>query len=30
MLIMVYNVWKTVVGAKPVDAPILAPSAAHA
>ena len=28
MLIMAYNVWKTVVGAKPVDAPVLKP--AHA
>jgi cytochrome c oxidase cbb3-type subunit 1 len=28
MLIMAYNVWKTVVGSKPVDAPVLAP--AHA
>ena len=24
MLIMAYNVWKTVAGAKPVDAPVLA------
>ncbi len=30
MLIMVYNVWKTVVGAKPVDATVVAPAAAHA
>jgi len=29
MLIMAYNVWKTVRGAKPVDAPVLA-TAAHA
>ncbi|MCW5652875.1 cytochrome-c oxidase, cbb3-type subunit I [Hydrogenophaga sp.] len=29
MLIMVWNVWKTVVGSKPVDAPVLAPAAAH-
>ena len=27
-LIMVYNVWKTIVGAKPVDAPVVAPAAA--
>jgi cytochrome c oxidase cbb3-type subunit 1 len=30
MFIMAYNVWKTVVGAKPVNAPILAPAGAHA
>jgi cytochrome c oxidase cbb3-type subunit I len=30
MLIMAYNVWKTVRGAKPVDAPVLAPLGAHA
>jgi cytochrome c oxidase cbb3-type subunit 1 len=30
MLIMAYNVWKTVRGAKPVDAPVLAPAGAHA
>ncbi len=30
MLIMAYNVWKTVRGAKPVDAPVLAPIGAHA
>ncbi len=30
MLIMVYNVWKTVVGAKAVDAPVVSPAAAHA
>jgi cytochrome c oxidase cbb3-type subunit 1 len=29
MLIMAYNTWKTVVGAKAVDAPILRPAAAH-
>jgi cytochrome c oxidase cbb3-type subunit 1 len=29
MLIMAYNVWKTVVGAKPVEAMIPAPAAAH-
>jgi cytochrome c oxidase cbb3-type subunit 1 len=28
MLVMAYNVWKTVAGSKPVDAPVLAP--AHA
>ena len=28
MLIMVYNVWKTIVGAKAVDAPVVAPAAA--
>jgi cytochrome c oxidase cbb3-type subunit 1 len=28
MLIMAYNTWKTVVGGKAVDAPVLAP--AHA
>jgi len=28
MLVMAYNVWKTVTGAKAVDAPVLAP--AHA
>ncbi len=28
MLIMVYNTWKTVVGAKAVDAPVVAPAAA--
>ena len=30
MLIMAWNVWKTVQGAKPYDAPVLAPAAAHA
>jgi cytochrome c oxidase cbb3-type subunit 1 len=30
MLIMVYNVWKTIVGAKAVDAPVVVPAAAHA
>jgi cytochrome c oxidase cbb3-type subunit 1 len=30
MLIMAYNVWRTVRGAKPVDAPVLAPLGAHA
>ncbi|HSQ80810.1 MAG TPA: cytochrome-c oxidase, cbb3-type subunit I [Casimicrobiaceae bacterium] len=30
MLIMAWNVWKTVRGAKPFDAPVLAPAAAHA
>jgi cytochrome c oxidase cbb3-type subunit I len=30
MLIMVYNVWKTIAGAKPVDATVVAPAAAHA
>jgi cytochrome c oxidase cbb3-type subunit 1 len=30
MLIMAYNVWKTVRGSKPVDAPIVLPAAAHA
>jgi len=30
MLIMAYNVWKTVRGSKPVDAPIIVPAAAHA
>jgi cytochrome c oxidase cbb3-type subunit 1 len=30
MLIMAYNVWRTVRGAKPVDAPVLAPMSAHA
>ena len=30
MLIMVYNVWKTIAGAKAVDAPVVAPSPAHA
>jgi cytochrome c oxidase cbb3-type subunit 1 len=29
MLIMAYNVWKTVRGAKPVDAPVLVPAGAH-
>jgi cytochrome c oxidase cbb3-type subunit 1 len=28
MLIMAYNVWKTIVGAKAVDAPVVAPAAA--
>ena len=30
MLVMAYNVWKTIVGAKPYDAPVTAPVAAHA
>ena len=30
MLVMVYNVWKTVIGAKPYDAPVVAPVAGHA
>jgi len=30
MLLMCWNVWKTVVGSKPVDAPIPAPALAHA
>jgi len=30
MLIMVYNVWKTIAGAKPVDATVVAPAATHA
>ncbi len=30
MLIMAWNVWKTVRGAKPFEAPVLAPAAAHA
>jgi len=30
MLIMVYNVWKTIAGAKAVDAPVVAPATAHA
>ncbi len=30
MLVMVYNVWKTIADAKPVDAPILAPAASYA
>jgi cytochrome c oxidase cbb3-type subunit 1 len=30
MLIMVYNVWKTIAGSKPFDAPILAPGAGQA
>jgi cytochrome c oxidase cbb3-type subunit 1 len=30
MLVMAYNVWKTVRGAKPVDAPVLVPAGAHA
>ncbi|MCE2947027.1 MAG: cbb3-type cytochrome c oxidase subunit I, partial [Betaproteobacteria bacterium] len=30
MLIMCWNVWKTVVGSRPVDAPIPAPAMAHA
>jgi len=30
MLVMAYNVWKTVRGAKAVDAPVLAPVGAHA
>ncbi len=29
MLIMAYNLWKTIVGAKPVEAAIPAPAAAH-
>jgi cytochrome c oxidase cbb3-type subunit 1 len=29
MLLMAYNVWKTVVGAKAVDAPVMVPAAAH-
>jgi cytochrome c oxidase cbb3-type subunit 1 len=30
MLIMCWNVWKTVVGSQPVDAPVPAPAMAHA
>jgi cytochrome c oxidase cbb3-type subunit I len=30
MFIMAYNTWKTVYGAKAVDAPVLAPAGAHA
>ena len=30
MLVMAYNVWKTVAGRKPVDAPVLLPAGAHA
>jgi cytochrome c oxidase cbb3-type subunit I len=30
MLIMAWNVWKTVRGATPYDAPVAAPVAAHA
>jgi cytochrome c oxidase cbb3-type subunit I len=30
MLIMAYNVWKTVAGGKAVDAPVLVPAHAHA
>ncbi len=30
MLVMAYNVWKTIVGAKPYDAPVTAPVAAQA
>ncbi len=30
MLIMCWNVWKTVVGSRPVDAPVPAPTMAHA
>jgi cytochrome c oxidase cbb3-type subunit 1 len=30
MLIMAWNVWKTVAGQKPVDAPIPMPAGAHA
>jgi cytochrome c oxidase cbb3-type subunit 1 len=30
MLIMCWNVWKTVVGSRPVDAPVPAPAMAHA
>ncbi len=30
MLVMVYNVWKTVIGSRPVEAPIPAPVGAHA
>jgi cytochrome c oxidase cbb3-type subunit 1 len=29
MLIMAWNVWKTVAGSKAVDAPVMAPAAAH-
>jgi hypothetical protein len=29
MFIMAYNTWKTVAGAKAVDAPILRPAVAH-
>jgi cbb3-type cytochrome oxidase subunit 1 len=29
MLIMAYNVWRTIWGAKPVEAAIPAPAAAH-
>jgi cytochrome c oxidase cbb3-type subunit 1 len=28
-LVMVYNIWKTIVGSKPVIAPIPLPAAAH-
>jgi cytochrome c oxidase cbb3-type subunit 1 len=30
MLVMAYNVWKTIAGAKPFDAPVVAPVAGHA
>jgi cytochrome c oxidase cbb3-type subunit 1 len=30
MFIMAYNTWKTVQGAQPVDAAVLAPAGAHA
>ncbi len=29
MLVMTYNLWRTIAGAKPVEAPVLAPSMAH-
>lgn len=30
MLVMAYNVWKTIAGAKPFDAPVVAPVTGHA
>ena len=30
MLLMAWNVWKTVAGQKPYDAPVLAPAGSHA
>ncbi len=29
MLVMTYNLWRTIAGARPVEAPVLAPSMAH-
>ncbi|MCG3202528.1 MAG: Cbb3-type cytochrome c oxidase subunit CcoN1 [Gammaproteobacteria bacterium] len=29
MLVMTYNLWRTIAGARPVEAPVLAPSLAH-